>query len=158
VLDLLRSELEEVAFMVVDEASRKDIHSKLINCLVILEQVRNGMDPIETSSNANETKEVNKVNRRLRMWAKPERQDQYNSKILNAYLELVRSGRQKITEQELLTTAGGEPWFLPNFNQMKAISDRNHGKVFEVNGQYVSIWPPVRSAVKEYEKQVFKGV
>lgn len=155
--DLLKSELEDATFMLVDDASRKDIHSKLISCLVILEQVKNGMDPTASPSNSNEIEEVNKVNRRLRMWAKPDRQSQYNSKILNAYLELVHSGRQKITDEELRTTAGGESWFLPNFNQMKAIADRNHGKVFEVNGQYVSIWPPVRAAVREYEKRVFKS-
>ncbi len=156
--DLLKSELEEAAFMLVDDASRKDVHSKLVNCLVILEQVKNGIATTTASSNTSEREEINKVNRRLRMWAKPERQEQYNSKILNAYLGLARSGRQQITEEELHTTVGGESWFWPNFNQMKAIADRNHGKVFEVNGQYVSLWPPVRSAVKEYEARVFKSV
>jgi hypothetical protein len=158
VLDLLKSELEEAAFMLVDDASRKDIHSKLVNCLVILEQVKSGIATTTVSSNATERDEINKVKRRLRMWAKPERQEQYNSKILNGYLELARSGKHEITEEELRTTVGGESWFWPNFNQMKAIADRNHGKVFEVNGQYVSIWPPVRFAVKEYETRVFSSM
>lgn len=157
-LEWLRSELEDAAFMLVDDASRKDVHTKLVNCLVILEQMKKGVIRTVSPANSGEIEEVRKVNRRVRMWAKPERQGQYNAKILNAYLGLARSGQQKITEEELYANVGGEPWFWSNFNQMKAIADRNHGKIFEVNGQYVSIWPPVRSAVREYEKQVFEGL
>lgn len=144
--------------MLIDDASRKDIHSKLVKCLLIIEQMRHEAAALASHSDANESEEVNKVYRRLRLWAQPDRQEQYNAKILNAYLELVRSGEKKITEEDLRARLGDELWFTPNFNQMRAISDRNHGKVFDVHGQYLSIWPPVRSAVQEYERSVFDGV
>jgi hypothetical protein len=38
---------------------------------------------------------------------------------------------------------------------MKAIAERNHGKVFEVTGQFVDVWEPVKEFVKEYERTVF---
>ena len=43
-----------------------------------------------------ESEELRKVSRKLKLWAK--RQGQINTRILNAYLELVRSGEKHITE------------------------------------------------------------
>jgi hypothetical protein len=156
--DVLKSEIEEAAFMLVDDASRKEIHSKLVKCLIILEHI-NSMNSQSTIVHESDKKEeVKKVSRRLRMWSKPERQHQYNSKILNAFLELRQCGQKKITEEDINFKLGPNTWFGPNFVQMKTIADRNHGKIFDVNGNYVEIWPPVASAVDEYEKRVFQGI
>ena len=154
-LELLKSKLEEAAFMLVDDASRKDVHSKLVECLVILEQANTEGEITPNQIALSDSEEINKVARRLKMWAKSERQNQYNAKILNAYLTLAREGRQNITENDLYGATGEESWFWPNFNQMKTIADRNHGKVFDVDGQFVNIWPSVMPSVKAYEEKVF---
>lgn len=155
--DQLKAELEEAAFMLVDDARRHEIHSKLVNCLVILDKWKDNDSEIDRSSN-DEAQEIKKVSRRLKLWAKSNRQSQYNSKILNAYLELRRSGKTKISEEDIKSKLGLNTWFSHNFLQMKIIADRNHGKVFEVKGEYVNIWKPVEAVVNNYEKQVFENV
>jgi hypothetical protein len=105
-IDLLKSEIEEAAFMLVDDANRKEIHAKLVGCLVILGQLRESDVPAEghiaisDQSTTSQMEEVSKVRRRLEMWAKPGRQSQYNSRILKAFLELRREVRvafQRVT-------------------------------------------------------------
>lgn len=154
-LESLKSEIEDAAFMLIDDASRKEIHAKLVNCLVILNQITGNKKQLDSTGSAFDKAEVAKVARRLRMWAKPERQGQYNSRILNAYLELRRSGHAKITEDDLSNKLGPSTWFLPNFTQMKAIADRNHGKVFDADGPFLTVWEPVKPLVTEYEKTVY---
>ncbi|ODX45119.1 hypothetical protein BBM05_16405 [Vibrio parahaemolyticus] len=108
-----------------------------------------------SSNEVSDVDEINKVSRRLRMWAKPERQAQYNSQILNAFLELSSSGASNITEQNLNDKLGNPEWFSSNYVQMKAKSDKNHGKVFDTSSGYIRIWDPIRSAVDEYGRKVF---
>jgi hypothetical protein len=38
---------------------------------------------------------------------------------------------------------------------MRISAERNHGKVFDQNGEKVTLWPPVESVIREYEKLVF---
>ncbi|WP_321276727.1 hypothetical protein [Thiomicrorhabdus indica] len=149
-IEQLKSELEEIAFMLGEDAERKDIHSKVIKCLVILEN-----SSITEPQISVDQAEVNKVKRRLKMWAKPDRQSQYNSQILNAFLKLSASNSRNVTEQNLSGFLGNPVWFTQNFNQMKSISDRNHGKVFEEIGSAINIWEPIKPHVSEYQKQVF---
>jgi hypothetical protein len=99
--------------------------------------------------------EVRKVNRRLKFWAK--RQDQINSKILNAFLKLKRSGLTTIKEVDLKNELPEEKTFDINFSQMKSIAEKNHGKVFEQYGENISIWSPVAKSIDEYEKIVFEN-
>lgn len=190
-LDFLKNEIEEAAFMLVDDVSRKEIHSKLINCLVILGKLESDIKQLgslnenikiaqseviqsaytlgqnmtsphiwpikeqrsEQLTNYQITKEVNKVSRRLKLWVK--RQDQFNAQILNAFLDLKRTGQKNITEEDINSKLGSKTWFWPNFVQMKTIADRNHGKIFDVTGHYVEIWMEIEPIVKEYEKAVF---
>lgn len=151
--DVLKSELEEAAFMLAGNADPKEIHSKLVNSILLVEQLKMGQE--NSSNKRSDLEEVNKVSRRLKIWAKPSRQNQYNAKILNAYIELHHSGISNITEDDLDRKLDCSSWFWPNFNQMKAIAEKNHGKVFEVRSGKVNIWPPVQDAVEDYEAQVF---
>ena len=108
----------------------------------------------ETNEDVNE---INKVARRIKGWAK--NQDQINSKILTSFLELNRKDNAYITEDNLesyFKSKFPKIKFKGNFNQMKTIDSHNHGKVFEKNGENITIWEPVRLYVEEYEKQVFK--
>ena len=46
--------------------------------------------------------------------------------------------------------------FESNFNQMKIIAERNHGKIFEETNGYIEIWEHVRLLVSKYEQEVLK--
>ena len=151
----LRSELEEAAFLVVKDADEKVIHSKIVKCLVILSQIENGESTEHRTPEEVEVSEINKVSRRLKMWAK--RQNQYNSKILNAFLALRREGKTKISEADLEGKLGPNTWFSANYSQMKSFADKNHGKVFQQSGEFIEIWRPISQAVNEYESKVFKN-
>ena len=149
-LEQLKSELEDIAFMLGEDAHRKEIHSKVIKCLLLVEGIN-----ANSTNEVSDVDEINKVSRRLRMWAKPERQAQYNSQILNAFLALSSSGVSEVTEQHLSDKLGNPEWFNSNYVQMKAKSDKNHGKVFDTSSGYIRIWEPIRSAVDEYGRKVF---
>ncbi|MBL7002567.1 MAG: hypothetical protein ISR69_00900 [Gammaproteobacteria bacterium] len=99
--------------------------------------------------------EVRKVNRRLKLWAK--RPNQINSKILNAFLRLKRSGLTTITESNLKNELPEEKSFESNFLQMKIIAEKNHCKVFEQFGENISLWRPVITGINEYENIVFEN-
>ncbi len=96
--------------------------------------------------------EVRRVRRKLRRWA--ENQEQYNSRILNAYLKLVREGIERITVDMLKSSANIDT-FIGHFNGMKQIAERNHCKVFEMVGDQVTIWGPVEEYVRKYESKIF---
>lgn len=149
-LDQIKSSLEDIAFMLGGNTNRKEIHAQVIKCLLLLEEAG-----VSGACEISDVDEVNKVFRRLRMWAKPERQSQYNSQILNAFLELYTSGATNITEQELSDKLGNPVWFSTNYVQMKAKAEKNHGKVFETSSGYIKIWEPIRTAVSEYGYKVF---
>lgn len=148
----LKAEIESAAFMLASNEKRDKIHAKLLNCLVILNKLEE--DKENSKPQPNEQKEVSKVARRLMMWSKSERQKQYNSKILNAYLVLSNNCQHKVSEQQLYKYLGSPTWFATNFTQMKTIADKNHGKIFEVAGDQVSIWPPVKQYIEEYQNHI----
>lgn len=149
-LDRLKEELEEAAFMLVDNASRKDVHGKLVTCLMLVEQLRTAQSVTRQGAY---TDEINKVKKRLHLWSK--RQGQMNARILNAFLELQSEGQRNITEQDIYVHLGEPTRFAANFSQMKIIAERNHGKIFEIESGIVTIWPPVADAVDEYARKVF---
>ena len=99
--------------------------------------------------------EVNKVAHRLPRWAN--NPNQYNTRILKAYLTLKRELDCGITV-EMIKTEYGDVNFTSNFNQMIAIASRNHGKVFEVTGDYVDIWQPVLRYVQEFEDRTMAAI
>ena len=96
--------------------------------------------------------EVNRVASRLTLWAN--NPHQINSRILNAYLTLKRSGERQITVG-MLKVEYGEANFNTNFVQMRNIAANNHGKVFELSGELVEIWQPVAGLISQYEVSVF---
>lgn len=97
--------------------------------------------------------EKNKVRNRLELWAK--RQNQINSRILNAYLTLERKGYTRITTSMISNQLRDIKSFQSNFNQMKTIAPHNHAKVFDVLDDVVTIWPVVEIHVRDYERKVF---
>ena len=111
-------------------------------------------ESVDYDEKAKVANEINKVTRRLKKWAK--NTTQINSKILRLYLELQRACEKNITEDLLKSKYGNDTEFHKNFPQMKMISTRNHGKVFDEDNGIINIWEPVSAAVLEYERTVFK--
>lgn len=162
-LSELKDKLESTAFLVTKNGSEKLVHTEIVQSLVILSEVlqlialgKNSQDETiylsDLVSDEN-GKEINKVSSRLRLWAK--RQNQINSKILNAFLKLERSGVSVITESALKKELHDVSSFESNFAQMKVIAKNNHGKVFEQFGDEVNLWKPIIHFVREYEKVAF---
>jgi len=156
-LALFKKHLESAAFLVSRGGAEKDAHSEIVQSLIIVSELEALLNKQNTqiTDEIIDVQEVNKVNRRLKLWAK--RPNQINSKILNAFLRLKRSGFTTITEVDLKNELPEEKSFESNFLQMKIIAAKNHGKVFEQYGENISLWSPVVTGINEYENIVFKN-
>ncbi len=137
--------------------SEKKAHSEIVQSLIMLAELKDALlKPIMPDTHEKTAvQEVKKVGRRLKLWAK--RPSQINTKILNAFLKLKRSGVTVITENDLKNELPEESFFDSNFAQMKIIAEKNHGKIFEHYGDNIHIWEPVASDIREYEKVVFEN-
>ena len=158
-LNELKENLETASFLVSKADKERETHSHLLKALYLVAEIERQLttkpnsEYVETSSHS-ENEEVQKVMRRLKLWAK--RPEQINSRILNAYLDLERSGEKHITEfkiQSVVPDIGLA--FATNFAQMRNFGEKNHGKVFEVYGDQVKLWEPIEPYVREYEGIVF---
>ncbi len=159
-LSELKNKLESAAFLVSKEDAAKEAHTELIQGLIIVSELELIYEtpknsPTQITSTKKNSIEINKVSRKLKLWAK--RPNQINSKILNAFLKLERSGISVITENNLRNELLEEKTFESNFAQMKIIAEKNHGKVFEQYGENIVLWPPIVPNVREYEKVVFEN-
>jgi len=172
-LSELKDTLKKAAFQVVNKAEPQETHALLVEALVIVSRLEHrehepspprAADEATVSSVAvaasgcgnlslAEVNEVKKVRNRLRLWSR--RPQQINARILTAFLNLRRSGMTHISEQSLRSELPSDLPFYSNYAQMKIIADRNHGKVFETDGDQVSIWAPVEADVREFERQTF---
>lgn len=150
---------ENAAFLIVKGVSAKEIHSNIIKGLIILSDVKKSIaikNTKENGYNQSESSEIEKVRRKLKLWSKPERQQNINSQILNAFLKLKQSGKEHITEIDIQNELQNIDDFKNNFDQMKNIAEKNNGKIFEQNRNYIEIWKPVSVFISEYEKVVFQ--
>jgi hypothetical protein len=150
----LRDQLESAAFLVAQPSEHKAAHKAIVKALILLTELDVARSDTESakSSGVSNSDEIDKVNRRLKLWAK--RPHQINSRILTAYLKLERQGVSPITDEALNAAVGNESSFSSNFLQMRISAEKNHGKVFEQNGEKVTLWPPVIPAVREFEGKV----
>lgn len=170
ILDELKAHTEHLLGEIAQDAERPvlqqealGIFQKVIELKKELELLEMGARSAEpampksgrevTDSARDVAEEINKIRRKLPKWA--HNQQQINSKILTKYLALRRAGHDQITEPEFARAYGNESEFYRNYPQMKTVSPRNHGKVFDVQNGYVQIWEPVADAVARYESTVF---
>lgn len=106
-----------------------------------------------------EEEEIDRVKRKIPSWfSKP---NQYNHKILVAFLKLSNKNETSVNLNDLEKASGMDPHkFKTNFNQMKIISYKNHGKVFSELNENVTLWEPLaKYIVNEYEKiEVKNGI
>ncbi|MBQ1175537.1 MAG: hypothetical protein IIX56_03960 [Treponema sp.] len=90
-------------------------------------------------------KEVDKVTSRLPKWFN--NTWQYNSKVLYAFLRLYNPSIGYVSYTALRNEADIGSAFTTNYNQMKIIAEKNHGKVFEQVGDRVYLWENVKDIV-----------
>lgn len=90
-------------------------------------------------------KEVDKVTSRLPKWFN--NTWQYNSKVLYAFLRLYDPSIGYVSYTALRNEADIGSAFTTNYNQMKIIAEKNHGKVFEQVGDRVYLWENVKDIV-----------
>jgi len=157
-LTQLKDRLESIAFMVSKGSTEKETHAEVVNSLVLLSEISHMLLKPETHEEI-DSLEVKKVKSRLKFWVK--RQEQINSTILNSFLKLERLGINNITEKDIMNdfkNIKDEKFFESNFLQMKIIAEKNHGKIFEQNGDIVCLWKPIIESVREYEKIIFSNV
>jgi hypothetical protein len=91
---------------------------------------------------------------RIQMWAnKP---NQYNHKIIRAYLELSKKGDVDLNKLERKCSDKNHrpelfvPRFKGNFASMKTDKGNAHGKVFYEIGNYVYVYPEALTKIKNY--------
>lgn len=146
-----RGFLEAAAFQVSAGNELPEAHRNIVKALVSLEEMERMLKSENPAVN-DELQEVSKVSRRLKLWAK--RPTQMNTRILKAFVSLSSDEQLPVTEAQLKAEVGEENFDI-NFVQMKNIAEKNHGKVFEVTGDKVTIWPPVTAAVDEFRRTIF---
>lgn len=86
--------------------------------------------------------EIEKVKRKLPRWKDS---GQINDRILKTYLTLyIKNQTVSLLELEKKCK---DLSFNKNFPQMKNISRKNHGKVFDVINGFVYLWEPIKNDV-----------
>lgn len=97
-----------------------------------------------------------KANQRIPSWAlKP---TQYNHKIIRAFFK-AEQGTDRVTIGELERLCSDAtvpdlyvPTFRSNYAQMKLDAPKSHGKVFEDDGETVTIWGEVKDTLMLYKE------
>ena len=136
-------ELEELLFSIITDTK------KLLDKVSDKKIITNNM----SSKNRTEDEEIIRVKKKIPSWlSKP---NQYNHKILVSYMKLSNKNRNTVTTEELEKESGlkNSQTFISNFNQMKIISYKNHGKVFTEENGVITLWHVIADyIVEEYEK------
>ena len=136
-------ELEELLFSIITDT--KKLFDKVSDKKIITNNM--------SSQNRTEDEEIIRVKKKIPSWlSKP---NQYNHKILVAYMKLSNKNRNTVTTEELEKESGlkNSQTFISNFNQMKIISYKNHGKVFTEENGVITLWHVIADyIVEEYEK------
>lgn len=136
-------ELEELLFSILTDSKK------------FLDEYEDNKTKVKniTSPERTEEEEIQRVKKKIPSWfSKP---NQYNHKILVAYLKLSNKNENPVNLIDLERECGlnNSHKFNSNFNQMKMISYKNHGKVFTEENGIVTLWDPVADfIVEEYIK------
>ena len=135
----------------VIDIALKNIEINITNTIDITESVKSDNQIIEKSDlNTNESdyieNEIEKVKRRIPRWLnKP---SQTNSRILIIVMEHL-SKKESVSFSIIEKQCENIDKFRGNFEQMANFGVKNHGKVFERNGDTLSLWSPVKDFLKE---------
>lgn len=149
-LEEIETLLGNAAFLVSKGGAEREAHAAILKAIAQVIELKHKTSQTHTSERGDLASEINKVQSRLRKWAA--RPYQKNARILRAYLDLQLHGHTRITEEQLKAAVPKDASFDKNFPQMKNIADKNHGKVFDHQGEVINIWEPVAPYVAEFEK------
>ena len=92
--------------------------------------------------------EISKISRKLPSLFS--NHNQYNSKILFAFLDLYEPSKGFVLYKDLEAATNIGNKFKSNFDQMKIISKKNHGKIFEQRDDRIYLWDKVENLVLEF--------
>jgi len=109
----------------------------------------------KTTMNKNLSKEdeIEKIHRKIPQWL--DKPHQINHQILVTFMKLSNCNETPISLSTLEKNCDiDSKKFNSNFDQMKIISKKNNGKVFEEENGDVSLWKPISEfVVSEYKKR-----
>ncbi|MDY0278261.1 MAG: hypothetical protein RBQ97_09285 [Acholeplasma sp.] len=97
-----------------------------------------------------------KANHKIPKWAHSP--NQYNHKIIKSYFKLLEtSGQVTLYNMELLCSDSTKPdlyvpTFKANYASMKLDGQKSHGRVFEDDGKYVTIWSEVEQTLMKFKR------
>jgi len=96
--------------------------------------------------------EIEKVKRKVPLWLN--KKNQFNYKILKTFMDLSNNNSHYVNVATLESHCGinDSKKFLSNYNLLKTISEKNHGKVFQEKNGQISLWNPISDIVINYFK------
>ena len=137
-----------------------------MNGVIITNDVENEIQEQTESENINkqfypknydrydEEQEVKKIERKISGWFSNKHQE--NSKILYAFISIYEENNG-IVIYERLKEKSNVKKFEGNYNQMKNFGPKNHGKIFEQDGQNIYFWDKVEKIIwNHYNRYVKK--
>jgi len=138
------------AIMLENELLEEKILSIMTNAKMLLNQIQKNKNQ---TFEIDENEEIKKIKRRVPKWIK--NPNQYNAKILNSFMKLSNNNQFPIVVSTLQKHSGlNSDIFYKNYNQMKNVGERNHGKVFEEENGNIRLWKPVAEfIVSLYERK-----
>jgi hypothetical protein len=107
----------------------------------------------ESGDNYDETQEIKKIERKISGWFLGTHQ--YNSRILYAFIKLYEQNNGVVTYGQLKKEANMTT-FKGNFDQMKNFGIKNHGKIFEQDGENIYLWKKIENIIWENYKKYGK--
>ena len=154
VISEVKNALQDLIFDIGRGADHKSLHSQALNILLKLNDVEvpdAATSPVKKISSVAE--EINKVARRVPNWAK--KPSQVNARILTLFLELQEQTNSPVTRQMLKDRLQSQiDNFDTNLHGLCHIGPKNHGKVFELSGEEITIWEPVGATVRDFYQSV----
>jgi hypothetical protein len=111
---------------------------------------KNIASDIKSNDDYDETQEIKKIERKISGWFSMTHQ--YNSKILYAFIKLHEQNKGIVTYDQLKRKTN-IPTFKGNFDQMKNFGKKNHGKIFEQEGDNIYLWKPVEKIIWDNYKK-----
>ena len=128
------------------------LEEKLLSIITNAKLLLNKEKTYQPSFEIDENEEVAKIKRRVPKWIN--NPNQYNSKILNSYMILSNNNKFPVVVSTLQKHSGlSSDIFYKNYNQMKIIAQRNHGKVFEESNGSVILWQNVSDYIVNLYKK-----
>ena len=156
----LKRDIEKLIYSIGQEKEYEELHRDALHLLIKAVEVEQKYihipnEGVQMQDQKDfESNEIAKVRRKLPRWAR--NQDQINTRILIAFLSIMRStGKSFVSEDDLKKEFGDDSTLEKNLPQMCTISPKNHAKIFSRDGTTLIIWEPVKDLVNDFETQVF---